>query len=53
MTLLIGDETGGELGVALREPVPDDDHRDARRDADDDEPDHVLGVAAHQRDGER
>ena len=37
-----GDEPRGVLGVALRQLVPDDDHRDAAREADHDEARHVL-----------
>jgi hypothetical protein len=45
-----GYEPGGVLGVSLGELVPDDDHGDAARQADHDEPDHVLGVVVQEDD---
>ena len=47
-----GHETGGVLRVALGQLVPDDDHGDAARQADHDEPDHVLGVVVQEDDGQ-
>ena len=47
-----GDEAGAVLGVALREIVPHDDHRDAAREADQDQPEHVLGLVAQEDDRE-
>ena len=41
-------QAGAVLGVALGEVVPDDDHRDAARQADQDEPHHVLGLVAQE-----
>ena len=43
-----GDETGAVLGVAFREVVPDDHHRDASSEPDEDETEHVLGLVAEE-----
>ena len=43
-----GHEAGGVLGVAAREVVPHDDHRDAPGEPDQDEPGHVLRVVAQE-----
>ena len=48
-----GDEAGGVFGVAGREVVPHDHHRDAARQPDDDHPGHVLGIVAQEQYGER
>ena len=45
-----GDETGGVLGVALRQLVPDDHHGDAARQPHHDEADHVLRVVVQEDD---
>ena len=45
-----GDEAGGVLGVAPGQLVPDDDHGDAAREADHDQPDHVLRVVVQEDD---
>ncbi len=47
-----GDQSGAVLGVALGQVVPDDDHGDAARQADQDEPDHVLRLVAQEEHGE-
>ena len=45
-------QPGAVFGVALGQFVPYDDHGDAARQADHDEPDHVLGIAAQEEHGE-
>ncbi|MBK7399566.1 MAG: hypothetical protein IPJ34_25730 [Myxococcales bacterium] len=46
-------ETGAVLGVTLREVVPHDHHRDAPGQADEDQPEHVLGLVPEEHDRER
>ena len=43
-------QPGGVFGVAFGQLVPDDHHGDAARQADHDQPDHVLGIAAQEDD---
>ena len=48
-----GDQQGGALAVAAGEVVPDQHHRDAAREADDDEAGAVLGLVGEEDPGER
>lgn len=43
-----GDEPGDVFVVAFRQIVPDDDHRDAARDADHNQADHVFGFVGQK-----
>ncbi len=50
-----GHQPGGVLVVALGQLVPDDDHGDAARQPDHDQPDHVVGIGpeeAQEEDGQ-
>ena len=47
------DQNGGGLAVTAGEVVPDDDHRDAAGQADDDQPGAVLGQVGQQQPGQR
>ena len=47
-----GDEPGSIVGVATRQFIPDQHHRDAACNADQDEPAHVGRFAAQEHDGE-
>ena len=47
------DETRRVLGGAVGELVPDDHHRDAAREADQDETHHVLGLVVQEHDRQR
>ena len=46
-------QPGAVFRVALGQIVPHDHHRDAARQADQDQADHVLGIAAQEQDGEQ
>ncbi len=45
-----GHQPGGVIGVAFGQLIPDDDHGDAARQPDHDQPGHVFGVAAQEDD---